>query len=558
MTFWNCTTSSSTNTYHTPFIMLTRGNTDAATRLRRAKSTSSVVRDHHSNPISPAEPQISRRNAVVAAARAYERSHDFTQAEPADLLRRQQSHRDIGKVRQSQGKHLAQQRTKPSKLRKSESSHIISNTLMQQLKNNEAPLPPVTTPHPWPVTSDNTRQALSTPRTWDRSSVFTADCNSMPTPTISVSRTPIIIPTRGLSRLQTEAGTASSNRSPQSRLRDYTRSDPIPGYENTFSDNHDQYEEILTVLSRKNNSQTEQQPVPRKHRSFISIPFMSRRGRDSTSHDSTADHSSVNDQQDSQAASTQGRGLPSTLRKTISRAFHRSPSIATVLPAQHVIAQRDHFTRSPDYEPLKSAPSSTFPIGHSGGGRRDSTMTGHGFSRVTSWANSSGHDSTAVEEETNQISNAEDHILPQMTSSHDFAATSKLQGIRKRSSRFNVREIVDSHRVFSALVKRIESKKESVLGIGKEDCIENGQPYGSNASPTVKLIPLDVHGEKYDAIITETGKDRPMQLSARYDAMSPSIYSSHSANYVCSVESVYAEPDVGGTALVTASQPVKR
>lgn len=56
--------------------MLSRGNSDAATRLRRAKSTSSVKSyrpaTSDSNPI---DPEVAHKQAVVAASRAYEDAH---------------------------------------------------------------------------------------------------------------------------------------------------------------------------------------------------------------------------------------------------------------------------------------------------------------------------------------------------------------------------------------------------------------------------------------------------------------------------------------------------
>ena len=56
--------------------MLSRGNSDAAIRLRRAKSTSSVKTCRPSTSDSnPIDPEVAHQHAVVAASRAYEDAH---------------------------------------------------------------------------------------------------------------------------------------------------------------------------------------------------------------------------------------------------------------------------------------------------------------------------------------------------------------------------------------------------------------------------------------------------------------------------------------------------
>jgi len=152
---------------------------------------------------------------------------------------------------------------------------------------------------------------------------------------------------------------------------------------------------------------------------------------------------------------------------------------------------------------------------------------------------------------SSQDENSKPDVEP--ISTQDFAKTIEPVKIRKRSSRFDVREIVDSRRVFSAVMKRIDIKKDSSRTLAVDEQYRNSSGDGAT---TIKLIPLEIEGEKYDAVISEAVGNREMQLSARYDVMSPSIYSERDVACQDNNEPQELDSHTTGTALVGAPEPV--
>jgi len=321
----------------------------------------------------------------------------------------------------------------------------------------------------------------------------------------------------------------------------------------------DNVEGALRALDRKSSLRTASQCAPRKHRSLMRLPFIGRRVRESVDYGTPSAVSYENDPKPTSKVGMHPQKPPSTLKKTLSRAFSRSYSSIVEFPAQHVVAQRDHFNRSSNVESDNWTQHNPHMLQYNIPIHREPMNTGYEPSRVTSWANSSVHNTMVAAYPLDMLQKIVDTTNSPQISVQDFAADRGEEKLRKRTSKFDVREIVDSHRVFSALMRRIEAKKlpyDHDRSSATDDTRETLQKETTAPFATIKRIPLDIRGEQYDAVISEAVDDDQIQLSARHDAMSPSIYSSHNTTYHFSKESIQPDLGLSGTALVTSSEPI--
>ncbi|KAF2139015.1 uncharacterized protein K452DRAFT_290108 [Aplosporella prunicola CBS 121167] len=84
--------------------MLSRASSDAGTRLRHAKSTSSVQSRVRSGKVEPLDPFVAREHAMAAAVSAYERAHAIERAASQRRLELQRQRTNASK--KSQGSHF--------------------------------------------------------------------------------------------------------------------------------------------------------------------------------------------------------------------------------------------------------------------------------------------------------------------------------------------------------------------------------------------------------------------------------------------------------------------
>lgn len=147
--------------------MLSRASSDAGTRLRRSKSTS-TVHTHRTPIVEVLDPDLAQKHAVAAAATAFVRAQQYDAAERAQKRNSEPSRSKSNASCKSQGSHFPP-RESIERARQAQKPGVKGQALDIQCRQHAAPMPMPTTVekfppfHLTPSTGDTTSSQPSIP-----------------------------------------------------------------------------------------------------------------------------------------------------------------------------------------------------------------------------------------------------------------------------------------------------------------------------------------------------------------------------------------------------------
>ena len=490
--------------------MLSRGNSDAATRLRRAKSASSV-RTYRpaTSDLNPIDPEVAHQHAVVAASRAYEdangraspqkRPSDAKDVTPSDdageRLGRRQSVRFTGPSAVTTKQRSITRRQAPEsaaarpKLRGAVSFDRGPDILTQDSDGF------ITASH---TTEYVERRVSSTPSSYKKIRKTKSMFNPAKTPSLSFMTGSSKKRSRRLSQLNEPGGT--DNTRPESRA-DVSLS--FPAQADATSNSQDA---ALKLARDTYVRQLEQQRLKEKT-SFMdfakprkSAKAFRRTVRTSStnSYGSAVGSTATQSKEPSQNSGlgSRARNVSVVLKNKLKRVFQRQPETEESVPKQHLNASRpyfggymfasngvqqhyDHHIPSPDGETLRRVDSRGSTVRDASAfverpsnpasirSVRSDASLAEETSRVSSWANSTTTGSLATNQakEHKRLSIIHEHGGPYQPSS----SMRSYGDLSRRYAAFNdpIRDY-SAGGLFSSLKKKIE-ENERAARLGQRD-----------------------------------------------------------------------------------------
>ena len=484
--------------------MLGRGNSDAATRLRRAKSISTVAR---STPYIPNHDLVSTYdNAKTAATKAYEAAHGFIAESCTSAKAKRKSKSD------GPGSHLARQRTNPRRVppedkrcpkRKSEPSYVSAEAAIEEYHwTTTAPTP------------DGKHQKMSAAVNDDSSVAETTNC---------LSETPTR-PRNGSSTNQSKWELFNPLRSKPSRLSISRGSSSVPQYDGfedaplfANAEGHDGLEAkpylddpcsyVVESLEGSNFAKAPTPVAKAKQSLFFSKPRLRSKG----SSREVGNARIVNDgeptikppliqrvQRIPSSISAVAEACKRRLGKT-----SRNPSAQVECPRQQIEPRRSHHFGSsrlshrsaftgfdgihdaqsrardlgdrPPTPPRHTWFAESRPVSAQGGvlGICDVNGTNADSSRIASWENTSGYstvkfsDGTAGAETPTQQRRGTPIQRLHMRHQASYSSIPKLKIPRRKSSAHFKTPGLETQRIYSALIKRISDSDGDDDGDGR-------------------------------------------------------------------------------------------
>ena len=531
--------------------MLARGNNEAALRLRRAKSTSSVVKAHSHLQGFNADIDSTYNNAKTAATKAFQTAHELVSKRPKSTITTPKRQRG------GAGSHFAQQ--KSHEIQRFQELEKASRPARYQCSKSESSVSPCVLPEMRPATPSRTKLFLSEGH---------SDCNSspnnppspFPTPDKNIKRLhppkwELLQPLKAKSR---KCSLKNSNLHIASALGDNATSHPCNGLVD-----HIDVDQLFNSLSEEEGSleQDSSRQIPSTYvhqpRSLQSNIWSRLKIRSKSLGNSFAnrpkDH--AND-----IANKKIRRVPSSLkalkdtykRKVRKESCTTNPS--SRIPTQQVEARQSHHFGSrrlntsigarnscdkqsatfTDEEPPTPPPhihpilDSDFPA------ENDHVLenldgTSFGNSRLSSWANTSGY-TTMARQKTCPNTGISNPRIP-ASSSHTL---NPIYALPEESTFLKKESKVNRRRIYSALIKRISESETS--GMETEQNLGNGvvsEPLSDEQHATIKHNPKFFVSEKpednylHSALLNSTATDDGLEnvFRERASNASPSVYS---------------------------------
>ncbi|KAI9812300.1 MAG: hypothetical protein M1827_004749 [Pycnora praestabilis] len=556
--------------------MLSRGTSDAATRLRRAKSTSSVRKRRHSPPKSESmHLEIAHHHALAAASYAFTRAGDRPVAATdgdVDIQRNHMRSSRHGNDDESfprtktiryfdhaltDGRQSSLNRSKGNTVGpgvtsvRNDSTTAVerSSQVVSSAGRAESILSGTTAFNQHLTPEDNIASAPSSYRKLRKAkSMFgprkaTSIIYNNDTPEHSKVRRQI---GPGASDVRARQGTDLRAPKSMSFLRSSQSPAPRPvlkiGQDEAIQVARDRYLEQLEMQRLKEQSRSAVPSIPQRQQK----PFRRTvRTSSETSYGGAIASANQEDTYESKRRRFGGRArnLSISIKNKLKRVFHRSSEDEKNLPVQHLDASRPHFGNyaSPssgldvDYHEvpqpeeeilsrvnsrvpsLRTTPSNPLIRSQAASIRsmysEDNDIKDK--SRVTSWTNSTAAN-TMIErhyDDLKRLSIIQENGGPHQSSSSsgrfytgpsNYAAfQGPMHEIQRDVGR--VTGPVDSHRVYSALMKRLEENKPTSRH-AKKDSIRGGKDHGNGlGSLEIPSRPLSVASQRTMATI------RPVQ-----------------------------------------------
>ena len=506
--------------------MLSRGNSDAATRLRRAKSTSSVKTYRPAPSDSNAiDPEIARQHAVVAASRAYEDAHG--RASPQKNALDTKDVTPSGDAGQRLGRRQSVRFTGPSAVA----------TKQRSITRRQAPESAVARPKlhgavsfdrgPDILTQDSDglttashgteyveRRVSSTPSSYRKIRKTKSMFNPAKSASLSFMTGSSKKRNRRLSQLVEPVGTGTDNTRPESRT-DVPLS--FPAQADATSNNQDA---ALKIARDTYVRQLEQQRLKEK-KSFMefakprkSAKAFRRTVRTSStnSYGSAVGSAAAHSKEPSQTSGlgSRARSVSVVLKNKLKKVFQRQPEIEESLPKQQLNASRpyfggymfasngvqqhyEHHIPSPDGETLRRVDSRGSTVRDASAfverpsnpasirSVRSEASLVEETSRVSSWANSTATGPLAVNQasEHKRLSIIHEHGGPYQPSS----SMRSYGDLSRRYAAFNdpIRDY-SAGGLFSSLKQKIE-ENERAAKLGKGDKQQVGKHQIADLTP---------------------------------------------------------------------------
>lgn len=588
--------------------MLHRGNSDAAKRLRRAKSTSSVTTRTTPRNSATFDPVLEHEKAVTAAIRAYEHANG-----PMPVAATSVSSKQNGTLRR-QGSYLARHnsgarsKTKVESPRSSKSQQISQTCSTKTTGSTATSTPTAGRPSAIHHTTSKDfgahQTAVPLQHQKENSDGSRTKLRKARSSFIPSSQTP-------------QSGSYDTGRH---IFDDMTTSSIGSGFPRATREQLT--DDAILAMARERYLQDFQDQAAmssnsRQVRSSMLVPFTSRlrkSKRESIQSDSTfSQESMVLEVRKPASGATsmtitenKGRRISMSLKRGLRRAFGRSSDSSSYeLPPQQVEAARPHygdlafrrqnnsspFAINPDpaeyYETantLKLPPrfweddrlvladrSSDQSLRHS------QTSSHPTRSRVTSW-NDSSRDNTVALAEVGQlpsiIESPERRQISQVPSIHDSAHVEQGKAdahLRKSSSRFSLAGGVDSRRLLTTLKKHVSMVKEKEKSDDTRTASVSTAGSWRPSSPPLQHQPSrqskPLHSEPLASTIRDVSREYPSQyLGVSTDGHSNKPPSPPDARTVSTYSAQFSQAPLNGdksltptgSAVVTESRPVSR